>query len=503
MVRKPYLDEIEALSGESTNRLIRHIHYEFDQIGKREANFDDRVRDVLRKYELEEGKVDREIRYLDSINYGCERNGKSHIEDLNTFAGQHKNSCRWNRNYRAALERVNKALKPPFPLRIQETSSPDEFLEALSKRDAHAGWSYIKTGMHYKGDYIESAREMFEQTTASIKKYGTIGKPIIIGHRLQVSGAYDDNGIRTPDKVKKKERTVNMVDVSVIQVELMFSRSLQRHWNTLSVYAGGKADEYLHRIVNSRRNRYPYWLSLDYSKFDQTIPGWLIADAFDIMKGWFNPSQMRQYEMYWNAMVNDFIHKAFVNNEGDLVFAHDGVPSGSMFTQLIDTLCNLIMLVTYEEHMLRLGVDLKLQCVICGDDNLVYSHEVIDANDCLGYIDRMFGVHGNADKCDSGTKADDPVFLSKMWKHNGCWRNGNQLIAKACYPERFRDYKNNPQLSAELIVYSYILAYPLGMREIIDVGRFERDQVQILRSYSHSDLKYVGGFLAYQQMYVG
>lgn len=496
--------ELSKLSAEQNKRLTAFSATKFtksDSTAK--PPFDERVRDVVLKYASDAHQLISEVNYLDSMHYGCVFFNGPLEEQILRFGDDpksgevHVKPFRWNKNYKRARKRVEKLVIPNAKLDVHEYKSASDIVDSLPKLDTHAGFEYIKTGKKYKGDYKEEMFDQFKQELAMAKIKGSFCKPILPGFRLQVSGAYDQ-GLRT-GKFKRKVRLVSMVDIWQILAELMFSGPIQYLIGKADYYAGGKNPNELHSLVTTSRSQSRFWLSLDYSHYDQSLPSWLIEDAFDILWKCFNPSASnKSWKWLWDIIVNDFIHKAFVGRDGKLCYAHDGVPSGSMFTQIIDTICNLLMITTYFEH---LSEGLSFKSIICGDDNLIYTNFEVDSEDVASYIKHCFGITCNADKCSHGTKGEDPEFLSRVWRTNGAWREPLELWSKLCYPERRRPYHREPQLQPELIVYSYILAYPLGMRDLMDVDKFMRDNVRYMKSWNKSVLDYQSGFLSYLMRY--
>lgn len=476
--------KIAGLSGLGVEQTKRLRAFASSKFPKKSSNavapFDDRVRDVVLNYALSPEKLLEELTYLNSIGYGCVFSDGPLLEQIERFKGDetcgevHVKPFRWNKNYKRALKRVAKQLKPVFGgLNVYEYNSEQDIIDALPKLDTHAGFEYIKTGLKHKGDYIGVMYDEFQKELAIAKETGSFSKPILPGFRLQCSGAYED-GERT-GTCKHKVRLVSMVDLYQILAELMFAKPVQAYLGGLPFYAGGKAPGELLSKVNNWRQRYGYWISLDYSHYDQSLPAWLIEDAFELLWGIFEKRGNKvRYRWLWDIIVNDFINKKFVGPGGNLIEAHNGVPSGSMFTQIIDTICNLIMITTYVEHIKEA---FEFKCIICGDDNLLFIPTSLNIEDVAGYLKRNFGITCHPDKCSHGTKGEDPEFLSRVWRTNGAWREPKELWSKLVFPERFRPYDKNPQLSPELIVYSYILAFPLGMRDLIHVDKFLEDNM--------------------------
>nr|QIJ70084.1 RNA-dependent RNA polymerase [Davola partiti-like virus] len=493
--------KISGLGTDSTKRLIHHCGDQFHLKQVKDGPlFDNKTRNVLRKYELKPGEINREVKYLDSIRYGGEKDPSQLFQQIERFQQAHAPSFQWNKNYQRALRKVEKLTTPMIQrLKILEYRSDEDIKDALPKPDAHSGFEFIVTGLKEKGMYIEGARDHFEEELHQARMRGSFCKPIITLNRLQCSGAYDAEGNRTGE-CKKKTRLVSAVDIWVVIAELMWAKPFQRFMASRPWYVGGKKPWELRANVGHNRWHHKQWISLDYSKFDQSLPAWLIRDAFNIIWKCFQGCE--NWRWLWDIIVNDFIKKAFVGPDGTLFYAENGVPSGSMFTQIIDSICNLIMVHTYFYSLEAKGHKISdFVCIICGDDNLVFLDFDVDFEDLEGYFKRNFGVECNASKCDRGAQTDDPVFLSRFWQNRGEWRLPKELIAKMLYPERFRPYRKNPQLTPEAIVYSYILAFPLGMEELIDVRRFMKDNVQYLRSWSSAIFEYQSGYLSYVMRY--
>jgi hypothetical protein len=67
----------------------------------------------------------------------------------------------------------------------------------------------------------------------------------------------------------------------------------------------GKSDNHITWWVNVQRSRFRNFISLDYSKFDSTIPAWLIHAAFTIIRAAF----VEMDERLLDVLENDFTHK--------------------------------------------------------------------------------------------------------------------------------------------------------------------------------------------------
>jgi hypothetical protein len=270
-------------------------------------------------------------------------------------------------------------------------------------------------------------------------------------------------------------------------------------------YAGGKSPDQLGNIIFNDRGQRKNWFSWDAHSYDRSIPGWLIRDVMQIIKGWFALDEKQ--ETLFDYVTDSLVVKQFIGPDGKMIEVHDGVPSGSMFTQIVDTVANLVILTTYLFHIgLSESEVLRFKCNICGDDNLIFHDGEIVVKDYCTYVAKNFGITSHPDKCKSGLcEYDAPQYLSRFWRASGAWRHPWLLAAKMISPERTRIYGSSKhRISPELIVYSYVLGYPSGLRELIDVGRFVTEN-NLRNSLLNATGGPVGlsGFLEYQIRYEG
>lgn len=495
-----YLTGKNSLGKVNKSRVDDYLRTRFPTQGheKKPVGLDKRILELAKQYELQDGFVEKIAKHLKDVDYGPRQVAGSHEANLEAYCRGHAAPFTWNRNYQRAVAEVMRITAPRKPLAPISLRTDREIKDALPREDTHAGISYLETGLRRKGEYLEGIAERLETEQDQALKMGTFEKPLIIGERYQCSGGYAESG-EEMETVKYKTRTIHMYDVYMALTELGFSKPAQRHLGYQDLYAGGKKPNDLWQIIYKYRHTHEFWMSVDYSKYDQTLPGWLIEGGFRVVRSWFGKFDCRT-EGLWNLVVNDFIHKGFVGPCGDILYSDDGVPSGSMFTQIIDTLCNLIMLQTFAYSQ---GWEKPLRCNICGDDNLIFHDGWFKIEDYASYLKHNFGVECHPDKCAQGTWKQHPEYLSRFWTNTNIYRNPNVLLSKMMYPERFRDYVKNKDLSAELIFYSYFLAYPGGMKEAFDMDSFLRDKRTHVRGQSARALSELPGFLQYQVRYEG
>lgn len=460
-------------------------------------------------------KNDRGERFCQSIKHYDQL-----IDQLIRFGEKNPhNGVQANPCYQTALKELRNYFSK-FHLKLVSYTCDEDISRIIPRKDTHAGFYAIITGKNHKGDNLDGLFSVYHDERLRAMSEGNFGYPILPGVRTQ-GGAYHADGTRR-DVAKQKTRLISMIDLRQICFELESAHPFQQqflHWNN---YAGGKNSDAQLRRINDMRYRMKYWMSIDYSHYDQSIPNWLIRDAFSVVQSSFPGSD----ERYWEVLANSFIDKMFVHDTEMLIDSHRGVPSGSMYTQIIDSIANQLMVMTYMNHLryharkkenefrargVKLyevydefkDVSLKYDTFIMGDDNLIFTSNHVDIHDLASYLTRNFGVEINPDKCVTSDQQKNPEFLSCEWREDGVWRHPNVLLERLLYPETFRNYASK-EFTPEEILYCYYLTYPLGMKELIDVEALLRDFPKLQKSMLTKirNLKSLPGAMYYQMVYI-
>lgn len=494
-------DELALKSALSSGQNKRLISYRNNlSIDRDKVLFDPQVAGLLRKYAKDSKKLEETISYLNNLvdadGYPFSQSLRQYEKldaQIYKFAEPNYTSFRWNRNYQKALKRVlNIILKMPR-VRQMNYGCDDDIIQAIPKSDTHSGFSFILTGKKQKGEYFDGIYERYVSEEKAARECGSFNKYILPGTRTQGSGAFDDVTGEFTHTCKHKTRLVSMIDIYQIIAELKFAKPFQQLIAHLDEYAGGKDDAAISNIIANCRRKNAYWYSLDYSSFDQSISNWLIQDAFAIIRQAF--AGEFDDELF-SIIQNDFIHKNFISAQG-VIHSDKGVPSGSMFTQIIDSIVNLICVYTY-----LYSIGIEGTCIVMGDDNLLFTNTEIDGELIASYMRKNLGLTINADKIEKGKSgAQPPKFLSREWRNTGQWRHPNVLISKLLYPERFRPYSSG-DAKPEDIIYGYYLTYKLGMSELLDMGQFFRDYPFNAKSFERVVTRYVPGALQFNLVYL-
>lgn len=467
------LDLQNQLHGSQPNKRLNEYRSSLIREGN-DVVFDDRLLSVMQEYCRKPDELEAIRGYLnhlrDSNGHPFCRSHKDYdqmVSTLENFLKEDVPDGRWRMAFRTSLERVTKRYGGAR-LKALRFKSDDDIWELIKGLRTSTGYTKLLTGIQHKCDLpFDQLLTTFEEKSGEAISNGSFNSYILWYWRTQASGEFTEVGEMTGE-FTSKTRPVWAVDVWTVIAEMMFSKPLTKWLKWYGYSAIGKDDLSIWQETSYRRAHYTRWLSLDYSKFDSSIPAWLIHAAFDVLASAFEELSPEEKALL-EAIKNDFIHKNVITGDG-VVHVDHGNPSGSGLTAIINGICNELMTETW---MVKYGIEGKY--MIMGDDNLIFLNKDMDIAVVSSYIMYNFGVKINPDKSKSGTNKDDPEFLSRFWTSNGPYRHYSILVSKMLFPERFRDYDRNPDLDPRMVFYSYILGYRAGMVEFFDVDRFLRE----------------------------
>lgn len=301
--------------------------------------------------------------------------------------------------------------------------------------------------------------------------------PCLAFHRVQ----HGDDGPKT--------RLVWGYPQSVFLLEAMFAPTLIEHFLTNRTYpiAFGMYKSQVSARMQSIRNsgvRY----SLDFSGFDSTIPAQLIDFAFTVLKSHFRPMSEVE-ERVWYLIIRYFIHTPIVMPDASIWRKHHGVPSGSYFTQMIDSIVNYLC-VTYA--FLRAGgqpiPDDKI--LVLGDDSLVGQSQLFDIDEIQSYLHEV-GLTLNVDKTEVSFQGrNDPHFLGHVWRRGFPDRDESDVAKRMAFAEKLsgiRDGLTRRAVRVTSYVPDSVSAHrvamaiaPVNSRNIVEsYASFLRDTVPI------------------------
>lgn len=198
-------------------------------------------------------------------------------------------------------------------------------------------------------------------------------------------------------------------------------------------YAGGRYDFETAGLLNEIGLKSAYYYELDYSQFDSSISERLIRMAFSIIHDSFDMDS--EEEKAFNIVVDYFIHTPMLFPDGMVYYGKDhGVPSGSTFTQLIDSIVNCICI----EYVNR-AVGLKAKrYLVMGDDVMMGANQKVSLEEMSKYYEQL-GIHLNRDKSQVKlARVTDAHFLGHDWNRMIGVRDNRETLERLVTPERSR-----------------------------------------------------------------
>lgn len=410
------------------------------------------------------------------------KNADVTMESVEHYGGITPRPFIWNRNFRLASALLEDwiKIKNLTPVRYQNV---DDILSHLPNKNASAG--AIADGT--KSDNAELILEGYNALRTSIAEGETPWIPALSFHRSQIGHYLDSSGNFDSSDIKYKDRLVWGLDAATVAVESQYAIPLVDWFsNNVRFYAGGKTPDEIRNLINNSRMHSTFWYSLDFSQFDQTVPAWLIKHVFYLLRKFYS-GDVSHRELRW--IENNFINTAIVKFDGTAVRKDHGIPSGSNFTQLVGSMANALVILTYlfsradgKSDVAKtryVKLDLHVTSGNCGmltmgDDNLFFSHNGIHVADMSSYVKRNFGMMIHPDKTVSGGRQQRPTFLKREWSVDGEYRDLLDVFINVIHPERERDYAD---YSPYHILYGLYLTYRLGFPKAM-----ERQLVELMEN---------------------
>lgn len=166
--------------------------------------------------------------------------------------------------------------------------------------------------------------------------------------------------------------------------------------------------------------KYKYCYSLDMSQFDATISAELIHVAFKILSTWFDldeiePTTGKSVRDILGVVERYFIHTTIVMPNGKIYIGKcHGVPSGSYFTQMVDSVVNTIICGAVSARF-NLKVSRK-SIFVLGDDLNFWSNRKVSLDVIAKFVNSNFHVklHGS-EKSELSLYNEVIHFLGRDW----------------------------------------------------------------------------------------
>jgi len=198
-------------------------------------------------------------------------------------------------------------------------------------------------------------------------------------------------------------------------------------------YVGGRTYSAVGSDINELRWKSNLIYALDYSGFDGSISAKLISLAFKVIEANFDLSKSRDAED-WLLVKKYFVTAPMLMPDGKMVTGRrHGVPSGSMFTQIVDSIVNAIVI---EYSKIRLGF-MTSRYYVLGDDSLI---GVVGLGPSLADLKRVMeelGIYLNVDKSRVEKYSNKKQhFLGHYWYQGVMSREISETWEKLLCPER-------------------------------------------------------------------
>jgi hypothetical protein len=200
------------------------------------------------------------------------------------------------------------------------------------------------------------------------------------------------------------------------------------------------------RYIDQMLHAHPHdtYVMGDWSSFDKTVPPWLIRDAFSIIAAKIDFGRVRDSEnktwrvnsirtrRRWKKMISYFINTPVRTCKGHRFQKTGGVPSGSCWTNIVDTLVNVIVtrFVVYHTTGRFPNAGMYL-----GDDSVLCLSGIVDLENIAKLAKDSFGMILNVAKSYTTTNSKNVHFLGYFNMQGHPLKAQDFLIASFMYPE--------------------------------------------------------------------
>lgn len=185
-------------------------------------------------------------------------------------------------------------------------------------------------------------------------------------------------------------------------------------------------------LMNHAKSENLQLLSIDFSAYDASVKQYLIEQGFNYFKLLFQTSYHPELEL----IMNRFINVGICTPDGIYVGPH-GVPSGSVFTNEIDSIVQYLIAMNFPAEILK-------YFQIQGDDGLYACKYPLEL---MKYFEQ-FGLQVNEAK--SKISSETGLFCKLLWNDHYKVNGVNvgiysvyRCILKLCYLDTFTDFSRD------------------------------------------------------------
>nr|QXV86357.1 RNA-dependent RNA polymerase [Partitiviridae sp.] len=369
------------------------------------------------------------------------------VDDLMGYQRQHARACRDDPVYQMAYQSIRLDLQAKsklIPYTIGAVPKLADFPRAKSP-----GLPWKNEGFHTKGEVVDS-----DENVRAIN---------VLWHHIGAGIKHDplpDTCLFARSQVcsveKEKIRGVWGYPLAVYMEEARFFYPIMDHLKGsghkfpigygFEIGKGGMVG------LSDMVLRHPEskCLMTDWSQFDKSVPAWLIRDAFSLLaelidfdhvldsEGLVWPVRAVRSRRRWKKLVDYFVETPVRTCKGDRFLVRAGVPSGSCFTNIIDTIINCLV----SRYLCYQTIGrFPLGEMYLGDDGVVVlpSDSVVNLDAMADLALLKFGFSLSRDKSFVTTNAENIHFLGYHNRPLGMPnRDQSLLIVSFVHPERTR-----------------------------------------------------------------
>ncbi|QOL02536.1 RNA-dependent RNA polymerase [Fusarium cerealis partitivirus 1] len=394
-------------------------------------HFDDGLRKSLKGYTRRPGD---EYAMLASL--------KKYDTPAYTKPAQYNTDKRFATCYDAAFAQVSK------DFRLQHKVIPT-FVESVDLvEDTSSGYPHFTRKSSIKETILKEARTYFHYAKEGINH--TPFLPCSVGVRGALSDA--DN---------PKTRLVWMYPAAITASEAVFAQPLiEKYYSEKAdlFLTGTNARSRLANLASHIDDDANIGVGLDFSSFDTFPVNDLIRKAFAILAEniefgyYWDPETgtqiagttdsrdfnrvKRRAEIAYSTLIEYFIHTPLLLPNGRTVYKHHGVPSGSHFTNLIDSIVNRLLIKTFELYTNRRFKHLMTN----GDDSAFLVHHEKAENileDANVFFLHCFKMLVKPEKSVVADLASDMHMSGTRWNQALPYRPTQEWFQMALYPTTF------------------------------------------------------------------
>lgn len=233
-----------------------------------------------------------------------------------------------------------------------------DYLNASS----NSGYPYMTKQSAVVNEILNDATVAFNDSTSNLWY-----DPTICGFRVQLR--------RKKKSVVVKTRTIFMIPSAVKLNELTFFLPFIEHFKSADTfYVTAKTGKQISGMLKKHfQNTGPNYrlTSTDFSKYDIHIIPEVIIAAFWILRSQLHLTKQEAicFENIVTYFITSFVSSNVKGQSFDFYLKQHGLPSGSVFTNMIGTLCHAIMLEYIDSRILETSY-------LCSDDNIFLSSKI-------------------------------------------------------------------------------------------------------------------------------